>query len=206
MISGFGWAALAILCRLSRAVLLGQRPGGRGCRRAGLAVRARHGARPPGSHRVSRGLRARLLRAASLARPAHAAQGRPALDRGESACCLALIGIFSRASARWWPLPRRCRWASPGASAWWRRDRRSGFRRALPVQPQPDLCRTARPCWRASHSRFLPSRRSLRQSCSSGRPSHRFGRKRLPCVQPRSDYDRYAASVPALDRLPRKGQ
>ena len=82
MISGFGWAALALLFGYLAlffwgSALAAQAAGDR------LAVCAGHGARPAGRHRVPRGFRARLLRAASLACAAHAAQGRSALDRGE---------------------------------------------------------------------------------------------------------------------------
>ncbi|MEH0069373.1 methyltransferase [Pannonibacter sp. Pt2-lr] len=92
MISGFGWAALALLFGYLALFFWGSALAARR-RPAGLALRPRHRARPSGRHRVPRGLCARLLRATSLARRAYPAQDRSALDRG-ARLLLGLVGVF----------------------------------------------------------------------------------------------------------------
>lgn len=115
MMSGFGWAALALLFGYLALFFWGS------------AVAAQAAGRPVWLFSRARG-RERLAAFGFQVAFALAFFGPllwpalPMLHKVDPfwtegrAVVLGLIGIFfAQGLARWWPLPRRCRWAPPGA-------------------------------------------------------------------------------------------
>ena len=183
MISGFGWAALALLFGYLALFFWGSALAAQAAGRPVWLFARATGTRPTGRHGVPRGLCARLLRAAPLARRAHAPQGRPALDRG--------------ARRPPWPDRGLCRgaWRDGGLCRadvdgiilarrrGRRRNRRSGLAAGSTGSAATRRLSGKRHCWQVLRWRFPLSRPSSPQSCFSGRPARKCGPKRPPCAR-----------------------